>query len=89
MYPLHVQSERWRVVSVDMITQLPNSASGHKCIVVFVDQFNKMERLIPTVLTLDGPGSAALFSSTSTHMMVCRLEFVVTEVEQQNFHIPV
>lgn len=61
MSPLPVPSACWRVVSVDMITQLPNSTSGHNCIVVFVDQFSKMVRLIPTVSTLNGPGFAALF----------------------------
>lgn len=59
--PLPVPTACWRVVSLDMITQLPRTASGFDCIVVFVDQFSKMVRLIPTTSTLDGPGFAKLF----------------------------
>lgn len=59
--PLPVPTACWRVVSLDMITHLPRTASGYDCIVVFVDQFSKMVRLIPTLSTLDGPGFAKLF----------------------------
>ena len=61
MSPLPVPSACWRIVSVDMITQLPTSTAGHDCVVVFVDQFSKMVRLIPTVSSLTGPGFAAIF----------------------------
>ena len=59
--PLPVPSACWRIVSLDAITQLPRTTSGYDCIIVFVDQFSKMVRLIPTVSTLDGPGFAKLF----------------------------
>lgn len=59
--PLPVPSACWRVVSLDMITQLPRTVSGFDCIVAFVDQFSKMTRLIPAHSTLDGPGFAKLF----------------------------
>lgn len=59
--PLPIPTACWRVVSLDMITQLPRTTSGFDCITVFVDQFSKMVRLIPTVNTLDGPGFAKLF----------------------------
>ena len=59
--PLPIPTACWRVVSLDMITQLPRTSSGMDCIVVFVDQFSKMVRLIPAHSTLDGPGFAKLF----------------------------
>lgn len=59
--PLPIPTACWRVVSLDMITQLPRSATGFDCIVVFVDQFSKMTRLVPSFSTLDGPGFAKLF----------------------------
>ena len=59
--PLPVPTACWRIVSLDMITQLPLTQSGFDCIVVFVDQFSKMARLIPAHSTLDGPGFAKLF----------------------------
>ena len=61
MSPLPVPSGCWRIVSLDMITNLPRTAAGFDCIVVFVGQFSKMERLIATQDTLNGPGFAKLF----------------------------
>jgi len=61
MSPLPVPSACWRIVSVDMITQLPRTQSGHDCVVVFVDQCSKMARIITSVSTLSGPGFATLF----------------------------
>ena len=59
--PLPIPTACWRIVSLDMITQLPKTTTGFDCIVVFVDQFSKMARLIPSTSTLDGPGFAKLF----------------------------
>ena len=59
--PLPVPSACWRIVSLDMITQLPRTSSGLDCLVVFVDQFSKMVRLIPSVSSLDSSGFARLF----------------------------
>jgi hypothetical protein len=61
MSPLPVPSACWRIVSLDMITNLPRTAAGLDCIVVFVDQFSKMVRLIAAQATLNGPGFAKLF----------------------------
>ena len=59
--PLPVPSACWRIVSLDMIVHLPHTRTGFDCIVVFVDQFSKMVRLIPSFSTLNGPGFAKLF----------------------------
>ena len=60
--PLPVPSACCPIISLDAITQLPKTTSDMDCIIVFVDQFSKMVRLIPTVSTLDGQGLAKLFS---------------------------
>ena len=59
--PLPVPTACWRIVSLDMITQLPRTTAGFDCIAVFVDQFSKMVRLVPTTSNLTGPGFAKLF----------------------------
>lgn len=59
--PLPVPAACWRVVSLDIISQLPRTSTGHDCIVVFVDQFSKMVRLIPSNSALDSRGFAKLF----------------------------
>ena len=38
--PLPVPTACWRVISLDMITQLPRTSDGFDCIVVFVGQFS-------------------------------------------------
>ena len=59
--PMPVPSACRRIVSLDAISQLPKTTSDMDCIIVFLDQFSKMVRLIPTVSTLEGPGFAKLF----------------------------
>jgi hypothetical protein len=59
--PLPVPSACWRVVSLDLITQLPRTSENFDSIVVFVDQFSKMVRLIPANSLLDRYGFAKLF----------------------------
>lgn len=61
MSPLPVPPACWRVVSLDIISQLPRSSEGYDSIVVFVDQFSKMVRLIPSTSTLSSVGFAKLF----------------------------
>lgn len=46
---------------MDLITQLPKTATGYDAIVVFVDRLTKMIHLAPTMTTVDAPGTAKLF----------------------------
>ena len=61
MSPLPEPSACWRIVILDMITNLPRTAAGFDCILVFIDQFSKMVRWIATQATLNGHGFAKLF----------------------------
>lgn len=44
--PLPIPTACSRMVSLDMITQLPRTTSGMNCVVVYVEQLSKMTRLI-------------------------------------------
>ena len=54
----------WEEVSLDFITQLPESCIGTKAydaILVVVDRYTKMAQFIPTTTDLAAPEFAALF----------------------------
>lgn len=48
LQPLQVPKGKWESISMDLITQLPETPSGHSAIVVFVDRLTKMAHLVPT-----------------------------------------
>jgi len=45
LQPLLVPTRKWGIVSMDLITALPETASGNTAIVVFVDRLTKMAHL--------------------------------------------
>lgn len=60
--PLIPPDACWRVLGVDLIVDLPESAGdGFNAICVFACHLSKMVRIIPTRTTLDSPGFAKLF----------------------------
>ncbi len=61
LHPLPVPEHRWQVVTMDLITQLPRTTSGHDAIVVFVDKYSKMVHYAPTTTTVTAPQLAKLF----------------------------
>ena len=61
LQPLAVPERRWQQVTMDFITQLPMTKSGHDAIVVWVDKLSKMVHLVPTTTTVDAPQVAKLF----------------------------
>ena len=62
--PLPIPKDVWESVSVDLITQLPQSKHGHDAIVVFVDRLSKMTHFAPTHTTVTAEGMAQLFVNT-------------------------
>jgi hypothetical protein len=52
---------RWQQVSMDLITQLPTTPSGHDAIFVVVDKCSKMIHCLPTTTSVSAPGLATLF----------------------------
>src|SRR5258705_1141153 len=60
LIPNKVPDQRWQVISVDMIRELPDS-KGYNAILMVVDRLSKRIHAIPTVTSLDSTGVARLF----------------------------
>ncbi|GJP51916.1 hypothetical protein CLOM_g11044 [Closterium sp. NIES-68] len=61
LQPLPVPEQPWQVVSLDFITGLPTTTSGHDAILVIIDNFSKMGHFIPTHTTARTEETAQLF----------------------------
>lgn len=61
LQPLPIPTSRWEQVSMDFITHLPPTKSGHDAIAVFVDLFSKMVHFVPTTTTSSAPDVARIF----------------------------
>jgi hypothetical protein len=64
LQPLSIPSFKWESVSMDFITQLPVTKSGHDAIVVFVDRSIKMVHFAPTDTDYSARDIARLFNDT-------------------------
>jgi hypothetical protein len=60
LQPLPIADRPWASISVDFITQLPDS-NGFSAICVFVDRFTKMAHFAPTTDSVDAEGTVQLF----------------------------
>lgn len=60
LQPLPIADRPWASISVDFITQLPES-NGFSSICVFVDRFTKMAHFAPTTDNVDAEGTVQLF----------------------------
>lgn len=47
LQPLEIPDERWETVTMDFITKLPMTKSGHNMLIVFVDKLSKMIHCCP------------------------------------------
>ncbi|CAI7729882.1 unnamed protein product, partial [Closterium sp. NIES-53] len=61
LQPLPVPEQPWKVASLDFITGLPPTNTGHDAILVVIDKFSKMEHFIPTHTTARTEETAQLF----------------------------
>ncbi|GJP67901.1 hypothetical protein CLOP_g24659, partial [Closterium sp. NIES-67] len=61
LQPLPVPEHPWQVVSLDFITGLPTTTSGHDAILVVIDKFSKMGHFILTHATAHTEETAQLF----------------------------
>src|SRR5215475_2256717 len=60
LHPLPIPEERWQVMTVDFIVELPDS-HGHDAIMVVVDTVGKRAHFIPTHTTVTALGAARLY----------------------------
>lgn len=61
LQPIKPARKAWDKVSCDLITDLPETPSGHTAIFVVVDMLTKMAHFVPTVTALNTEGLARLF----------------------------
>jgi hypothetical protein len=61
LQPLPVPDKPWDAITMDLITQLPKTRSGHDAIVVFVDRFSKQAVFVPSTTKVTAQGLAKLF----------------------------
>lgn len=59
--PLAIPERRWEVVTMDLITSLPMTQSGHDAIVVFVDKLSKMVHFAACKTAIGAEEFAALY----------------------------
>ena len=64
MHPIPPPTRPWEQMTMDLITELPETTQGHDALLVFVDRLSKMMRLAPTTKKLSAPGTAKLFKET-------------------------
>ncbi|GJP48960.1 hypothetical protein CLOM_g8229 [Closterium sp. NIES-68] len=61
LQPLPVPEQPWQVVSLDYITELPTTTSGHDAILVVIDKISKMGHFISIRTTARTAETAQLF----------------------------
>jgi len=60
LQPLPILEERWDVISVDFISELPESG-GYDSVMVAVDSVGKRSHFVETVTTVTAAGAANLY----------------------------
>jgi transposase InsO family protein len=61
LMPLPTPEQPWDSVSVDFVTCLPMTHSGHDAVVVFVDRLTKMVHIAPTTTSVTAAETAKLY----------------------------
>ena len=76
LQPLTIPEGTWESVSMDLITQLPQSKDGHDAILAFVDRLSKMTHFAPTITSVSAEGIACMVLHNVVRLRGIPLEFV-------------
>lgn len=76
LQPLQIPGRRWESVSVDLITQLPETKSGNTQIVVFVDRLSKMVHFAAVMTAFTAVHVAQLYMHTIIRLHGIQREIV-------------
>jgi hypothetical protein len=76
LQPLPIPDVPWKSVSMDFITQLPETRRGHDAILVFVDRLTKMVHFAPTRTDVSAEGVAQLFMEHVIRLHGCPKDVV-------------
>jgi len=60
LQPLKIPEERWNTISVDLISELPESG-GYDAVMVAIDSVGKWSHFTKTVTTVTAAGAANLY----------------------------
>ena len=63
LHPNEIPSSPWEIISIDLISPLPQS-EGKNTILVVIDQFSKMIHLFPVMNTITSKGVATIFHNS-------------------------
>ena len=61
LQPLRIPERKWEVITMDLITCLPTTLSGHDAIAVFVDKLTKMAHFAPCKTAISAEEFASLY----------------------------
>ncbi|KAK9800185.1 hypothetical protein WJX73_005436 [Symbiochloris irregularis] len=61
LQPIPIPDRPWEQVTLDLVTDLPTTPTGHDAILVVVDRLSKMVHFVPTTKTVTAEGTARLF----------------------------
>lgn len=61
LVPHDVPERRWHTISMDYITALPDTSTGHNAILVVTDKLSKMSHFIPTNINVTAEQTVQLF----------------------------
>ena len=61
LQPIPAPDRPWEQITLDLVTDLPETPDGHNAILVFVDRLTKMVHLVPTVKQLSAEATAHIF----------------------------
>jgi hypothetical protein len=84
LQPLPVPDQPWRTITMDLITDLPETSSGYDSIAVFVDKLTKMTHFAPCKKTIGAAAFAQLYAQQVVRLHGFQKEIVADRDSRWN-----